>query len=106
MWLMLQQEDPDDYVIATGESWSVRDFLERAFREVDLDWKEYVEFDPRYLRPSEVDTLLGDASKARARLGWKPTVTFDGLVKLMVEADIRAEKGSFDAYPQRREARP
>ena len=106
MWLMLQQDEPDDYVIATGESWSVKDFLERAFREVNLDWQDYVEFDARYLRPSEVDHLLGDASKARAQLGWKPTVTFDGLVKLMVEADIQAEKEPFDPWSRRGEARP
>jgi GDPmannose 4,6-dehydratase len=106
MWMMLQQDEPDDYVIATGESWSVRDFLERAFREVDLDWQDYVEFDPRYLRPSEVDLLLGDSSKARAKFGWKPTVTFDGLVKLMVEADIRAEKEPTDRWSHRGGAQP
>jgi GDPmannose 4,6-dehydratase len=106
MWMMLQQDEPDDYVIATGESWSVKDFLERAFREVNLNWEDYVEFDARYLRPSEVDHLLGDASKARANLGWKPTVTFDGLVKLMVEADIQAEKEPFDPWSRRWEARP
>jgi GDPmannose 4,6-dehydratase len=92
MWLMLQQNEPDDYVIATGESWSVREFLDRAFSYVKLDWKDYVEFDERYLRPSEVDLLIGDASKARIRLGWKPTTGFDELVKIMVDADIAAEK--------------
>jgi GDPmannose 4,6-dehydratase len=90
---MLQQAEPDDYVIATGESWTVREFLERAFSYVNLDWKDYVEFDARYLRPSEVDMLVGDASKARKKLGWAPTVGFDELVKLMVDADIAAEKG-------------
>ena len=92
MWMMLQQDKPDDYVIATGETWSVRDFLERAFRHAGLDWRDYVEIDQRYFRPSEVDILIGDASKARQKLGWKPTITFDELVKLMVDADIRAEK--------------
>ena len=92
MWLMLQQDEPDDYVIATGQSWSVREFLDRAFSYVKLDWKDYVEFDERYLRPSEVDLLIGDASKARTKLGWKPTTSFDELVKIMVDADIAAEK--------------
>jgi GDPmannose 4,6-dehydratase len=92
MWMMLQQDKPDDYVIATGETWSVRDFLERAFAYAGLDWHDYVEIDHRYFRPSEVDILIGDASKARQTLGWKPSITFDQLVKLMVDADIRAEK--------------
>jgi GDPmannose 4,6-dehydratase len=92
MWLMLQQDEPDDYVIATGQSWSVREFLDRAFSYVKLDWKDYVEFDERYLRPSEVDLLIGDPSKARTKLGWKPTTGFDELVKIMVDADIAAEK--------------
>jgi GDPmannose 4,6-dehydratase len=91
MWMMLQQDQPDDYVIATGESWSVSDFLDRAFACVGLKWKDYVEFDPRYLRPSEVDVLLGDASKARDKLGWKPSTSFDELVKIMVTADLKAE---------------
>jgi GDPmannose 4,6-dehydratase len=97
MWLMLQQAQPDDYVIATGQSWSVREFLDRAFAQVNLNWKDYVEFDSRYLRPSEVDVLIGDASKARKNLGWAPTTNFDELVKIMVEADIAAEKR--DLYP-------
>jgi GDPmannose 4,6-dehydratase len=87
MWLMLQQGEPDDYVVATGETHSVREFLEFAFRHVGLPWEPYVETDRRYLRPSEVDLLLGDASKARDKLGWKPKVTFQGLVQRMVEAD-------------------
>ncbi len=97
MWLMLAQEKPDDYVIATGETHSVRDFVERAFAEVGLDWRDHVEIDRRYMRPSEVDVLQGDASKARARLGWKPRVTFDGLVRMMVEHDLelaRREKAA------------
>lgn len=89
MWLMLQQNEPEDYVIATGESHSVREFAEAAFRLVGLNAVDYIEHDPRYLRPAEVDQLLGDASKARERLGWSPTVTFDGLVKMMVDHDRR-----------------
>jgi len=88
MWLMLQQEDPDDYVIATGESHSVKEFLEEAFNCVGLNWREYVEIDSRYFRPTEVDLLLGDASKARRKLLWEPKVKFKELVKLMVDADI------------------
>ena len=90
MWLMLQQETPDDYVLATGETHSVREFLEAAFAQVDLDWRQYVEIDPRYFRPTEVDVLLGDASKARRLLGWEPQVSFGELVRLMVEADLQA----------------
>jgi GDPmannose 4,6-dehydratase len=87
MWLMLQQPEPDDYVVATGETYSVRDFVERAFAELNLDWQPYVEIDPRYLRPTEVDVLQGDAAKARERLGWQPKVDFAGLVKMMVAHD-------------------
>ncbi|MBE8997111.1 MULTISPECIES: GDP-mannose 4,6-dehydratase [unclassified Nostoc] len=90
MWLMLQQDKPDDYVIATGETHSVREFLELAFSYVNLNWQDYVEFDERYLRPSEVDLLIGDATKARQNLGWKTSVTFEELVSLMVEADLQA----------------
>ncbi|KAB8315556.1 GDP-mannose 4,6-dehydratase [Tolypothrix campylonemoides VB511288] len=90
MWLMLQQDKPDDYVIATGETHSVREFLEIAFGYVNLKWENYVEFDERYLRPAEVELLIGDASKAKRKLGWEPTVTFEDLVKLMVEADLQA----------------
>ncbi|HKR02219.1 MAG TPA: GDP-mannose 4,6-dehydratase [Pyrinomonadaceae bacterium] len=88
MWLMLQANEPDDYVIATGETHSVREFLDEAFGMLDLDWKEYVEKDPRYYRPAEVDLLLGDATKAREQLGWKPEVDFKQLVRLMVEHDL------------------
>ncbi len=88
MWLMLQQEQPDDYVIATGEAYSVREFLERAAALLGMDWKKVVEQDPRYLRPTEVDFLKGDATKARQKLGWQPEVTFDQLVKRMVEHDL------------------
>jgi GDPmannose 4,6-dehydratase len=90
MWLMLQLDQPDDYVIATGETHSVREFLELAFSYVNLDWQDYVEFDERYLRPAEVDLLIGDATKAREKLGWQPSVTFKQLVALMVEADLQA----------------
>jgi GDPmannose 4,6-dehydratase len=88
MWLMLQQDKPDDYVIATGETHSVREFLEEAFSRVNLDWHDYVEHDPNYLRPAEVEHLVGDASKAKRVLGWEPKVTFKELVHLMVDADL------------------
>ena len=88
MWLMLQQENPDDYVIATGETHSVREFLDEAFGLVGLDWKKYVEIDPRYYRPAEVDLLLGDPTKAKEKLGWKPKTTFKELVKIMLEYDL------------------
>jgi GDPmannose 4,6-dehydratase len=90
MWLMLQQDVADDYVVATGETHSVREFLEAAFSYVNLNWEDYVEFDQRYLRPAEVDLLIGDPSKAKQKLGWQPSVTFEELVKLMVEADLQA----------------
>ncbi len=92
MWLMLQQDEPDDYVIATGETHSVRDFLDRAFGHLDLDWKQHVEIDPKYFRPTEVDVLLGDASKARHDLGWTPQIGFAELVRMMVDADLGAER--------------
>jgi GDPmannose 4,6-dehydratase len=88
MWLMLQQDSPDDYVIATGETHSVQEFLEEAFSYAGLDWREYVGIDPRYYRPAEVDVLVGDASKARKVLGWQPKTRFKDLVRLMVDADI------------------
>lgn len=90
MWLMLQKEEPDDYVIATGETHSVSEFLELAFGYVNLNWQDYVKFDDRYLRPSEVDLLIGDPTKAQQNLGWKPSVTFPELVSLMMEADLQA----------------
>jgi len=88
MWMMLQQEQPDDYVIATGETHSVQEFLERVFELLKLDWHKYIQSDPRYLRPAEVDLLQGDASKARRLLGWQPRVNFEQLVEMMVEADL------------------
>jgi GDPmannose 4,6-dehydratase len=88
MWLMLQQDKPGDYVIATGETHSVQEFLEQAFAHVDLDWKEFVKHDDRYERPAEVDLLVGDASKAKRALGWEPKVRFPELVRIMVDADL------------------
>lgn len=97
MWMMLQQPEPDDYVLATGKTHSVRDLVEVAFAHVGLDWKEYVELDPKLIRPAEVDFLCGDATKAREKLGWEPEVSFEELVKMMVEADLeglqKAENG-------------
>jgi GDPmannose 4,6-dehydratase len=89
MWLMLQQEEPDDYVIATGESHSVEEFLEEAFGYAGLDWRDHVEIDPRYFRPTDVDFLQGDASKAKRKLHWEPRVKFKELVRVMVDADLR-----------------
>jgi GDPmannose 4,6-dehydratase len=88
MWLMLQQPSPDDYVIATGESHSVRDFLDLAANYAGVDWRRHVELDPRYLRPTEVDHLMGDATKARHRLGWTPKTSFSQLVRMMVQHDM------------------
>jgi GDPmannose 4,6-dehydratase len=88
MWLMLQQDQPDDYVIATNETHSIREFLDVAFGHVGLDWKKYVEIDPRYFRPTEVDLLIGDYSKAKRQLGWEPKTKFAELAKLMVESDV------------------
>jgi GDPmannose 4,6-dehydratase len=86
-WMMLQADEPDDFVLATGETHSVEDFLEEAFTYAGLDWREYVKIDPRYFRPSEVDVLIGDYSKAREQLGWEPVVRFQELVRMMVDAD-------------------
>jgi GDPmannose 4,6-dehydratase len=88
MWLMLQQETPDDFVVAMGETYAVSEFLELAFSHLNLDWHDFVEFDPKYTRPSEVDVLLGDPTKAREVLGWKPEVDFKGLVTMMIEHDL------------------
>jgi GDPmannose 4,6-dehydratase len=92
MWLMLQQDSPDDYVVATGEQHSVREFAERAFERAGLDWRDHVEIDPRYFRLTEVDALLGDARKAHATLGWRPRVCFRELVHMMVDADMEATR--------------
>ena len=91
MWLMLQQEEPEDFVIATGESHSVREFVEKAFAYVNLNWEDYVQIDPRYYRPAEIDVLNGDSSLARKKLGWAPSVSFEELVRLMVDADLELE---------------
>jgi GDPmannose 4,6-dehydratase len=88
MWLMLQQSQPDDYVIATGESHSVRELVEVAFEHVNLEWKRYIRLDPKFLRPAEVDHLIGDSSKARTALGWRPELDFPGLIRMMVDADL------------------
>ena len=93
MWRILQQDKPDDFVLATGEMHSVKEFLQVAFDYVGLDWEKYVKHDSRYERPSEVDQLLGDSTKARTVLGWEPKVTFKELVKMMMDADLKlAEK--------------
>jgi GDPmannose 4,6-dehydratase len=92
MWLMMQQEKPDDYVIATGQTHSIREFLDLAFARVELDWNKYVEIDPRYLRPTEVDWLQGDPSKARKVLGWEPKVSFEQLADMMIDADWKRAK--------------
>lgn len=89
MWLMLQQPDPDDYVIATGVAHTVREFADKAFRVVDLNYEDFVKSDPAFYRPAEVDLLLGDCSKAKKKLGWVPEVSFDGMIQMMVEADIK-----------------
>ena len=102
MWLILQQDKPDDFVIATNETHSIKEFLDLAFTYVNLDWQKYVEFDERYLRPAEVELLIGDSTKARKQLNWEPSVTFQELVHLMVDADIKAlekqERGSGNGF--------
>jgi GDPmannose 4,6-dehydratase len=92
MWLMLQQDEPDDYVVATGETHSVQELCEVAFGYLNLDWRKYVVCDPQFFRPAEVDLLVGDSSKARAKLGWETSVSFEELIQLMVDADMRALK--------------
>jgi GDPmannose 4,6-dehydratase len=88
MWLMLQRDEPDDYVVSTDETHSVREFCEQAFGRLELDYREFVEIDPRYYRPAEVDLMLGSSAKARRELGWRPRVSFDELVAMMVDADL------------------
>jgi len=94
MWLMLQQDGPDDYVVSTGETHSVQEFVQEAFGYLDLDWKAYVVQDPKYYRPAEVDLLVGDPAKAGAKLGWEPSVDFRQLVRLMVDADMHVLQGN------------
>jgi GDPmannose 4,6-dehydratase len=100
MWLMLQQEEPDDYVIATGETHTVRELLEIAFQHLDLDWKPYVKIDPKYYRPTEVDLLIGDTSKAKKQLGWEPKVTFRELITMMVDSDLAEERQKLEGTEQ------
>jgi GDPmannose 4,6-dehydratase len=88
MWLMLQADKPDDYIIATGQTHSIREFLDLAFARLEMDWHDYVEVDPRYFRPAEVDALQGDASKAKKLLNWQPKVNFEQLVAMMIDADL------------------
>jgi len=92
MWMMLQAEQPEDYVIATGETHTVREMLELAFDRVQLDWKKHVKIDEKYYRPTEVDLLIGDASKAKRQLGWEPKVGFRDLIAMMVDADLASER--------------
>ena len=92
MWMMLQAPQPDDYVIATGETHTVKEMLELAFDRLQLDWKKHVKIDPKYYRPTEVDLLIGDASKAKKQLGWQPKVQFEELIAMMVDADLAAER--------------
>ena len=108
MWMMLQQDEPDDYVVATGQTFSVREFLEATFELLELDWRKYVEIDPRYYRPAEVDLLLGDASKSRSKLGWSPKVDFQQLVRMMVDHDrglAQEERVLADHRSSRKECR-
>jgi GDPmannose 4,6-dehydratase len=98
MWMMLQRDKPDDYVIATGETHTVREFCQIAFAHAGLDWKDHVVVDPQYLRPTEVDLLLGDASKAKRELGWEATTKFDELVRLMVDSDLQLARSGQGAF--------
>ena len=93
MWLMLQQDTPDDYIIATGETHTVKEWVEIAFRSVGLNWEDYVVIDPKYIRPAEVDLLLGDSEKAKKKLGWKPRVNFEQLIEMMVQQDLKKVMG-------------
>ena len=106
MWLMLQQDSPEDFVICTGECHSIRDFLDEAFGLLDLDWQEFVEIDPRYYRPSEVDLLQGDYTKAKKALGWEPEVTFKELVKLMIDSDLRLAERERVLYDHEENLKP
>jgi GDPmannose 4,6-dehydratase len=103
MWLMLQQPEADDYVLATGQTHSVRELVEAAFGAVGLNWKDYVEIDPKLIRPAEVDFLCGDATKARTKLKWEPKVSFEELIAMMVKADlelVRKPELAFALQPQ------
>jgi len=98
MWLMLQQDEPDDYVVATGETHTVREFCQLAFDRVGLDWEKYVVVDEKFFRPAEVDLLVGDSSKARKVLGWEPKTSFPELVNLMVDADVALLEGKLKGF--------
>jgi GDPmannose 4,6-dehydratase len=102
MWMMLQQADPDDYVVATGETHSIREFLDLSFGQAGLEWQKYVKIDPKYYRPAEVEVLIGDAAKAKKQLGWEPKTKFPELVRIMTEADIAmlAQEMSGKAFRQ------
>jgi GDPmannose 4,6-dehydratase len=102
MWMMLQTPKPEDYVIATGETHTVREFLELAFNRVQLDWRKYVKIDSKYYRPTEVDLLIGDASKAKRDLGWEPKVRFEELANMMVDADLAAERERLEGTQAKR----
>lgn len=102
MWMMLQQQEPDDYVIATGETHTIRELLDVAFGYLNLDWQQHVKIDPRYYRPTEVDLLIGDAGKAKKKLGWEPKVSFRELIMMMVDADLRAEKRKLEGTREER----
>ena len=97
MWMMLQQDEPDDYVIASGQTHSVQELVEAAFGHAGLDWKEYVRVDPRFVRPAEVDLLIGDPTKAREKLGWQPLVTFEELIQMMVDSDLELVREEIEA---------
>ena len=101
MWMMLQTEVPADYVIATGETHTVQEMLELAFDRLKLDWKKHVKIDPKYYRPTEVDLLIGDASKAKKELGWQPKVRFQELIAMMVDADLAVETEKLDGTRKR-----
>ena len=101
MWLMLQASKPEDYVIATGETHTVREFLELAFGRLELDWQKHVKVDAKYYRPTEVDLLIGDASKAKRDLGWEPKVRFQELAHIMVDADLAAEREKLEGTRER-----
>jgi GDPmannose 4,6-dehydratase len=103
MWLMLQQDQPDDYVVGSGKTHTVQEFVEIAFSRVGLDWQDFVVVDPKFLRPAEVDLLLADSTKARTRLGWQPHVSFEDLVHMMVDADVATLQATMD-QPIRRAA--
>ena len=103
MWLMMQQDEPGDFVIATGTTHSVKDMVETAFDHVGLDWSQYVDIDPSLVRPAEVDLLVGDASKAKAKLGWQPRTSFEELIAMMVDADVERceEQMRYDEFSKK-----